>query len=264
MSKLAIVLLAAGAMVIAGLAYGGYRFYVYVEHDPTFCGSCHLMEKAWKTWQAGPHQPVSCHTCHQQGIVDRARIVWHWATHVYQNVPPHTRLARKVCEGCHVSQDHRWKQIKGTAGHQVHVLRADLDCLSCHLPSLHAVEPTVEACHTCHTAARTHIGGMVAFHCTTCHTFLAKTEGERGPTRETCLACHGTMQVKGETFPESAPMAFTCADCHKPHTKPFLQFQDCLGCHSTVLEDQAHFERRALTNCGSCHKPHSWRAVGWP
>jgi hypothetical protein len=263
MSKLVIVLLIAAALLIVGLAYGSYRLYVYVEYDPAFCGSCHIMETAWKTWQAGPHHQLTCHMCHQQNIVDRARIVWHWATQDTQHVPPHTQLDRRVCEGCHLSQDPHWPQIAATAGHKIHVMRAGLQCLSCHLPSLHAVEPRVEACQTCHTAARTNIGGMVGFHCTTCHNFLAKAAAEILPERETCLACHATMQVKGETFPEGAPMAFACVDCHKPHTKPFLQFQDCLSCHTAVLEDQAHFERRAFTSCVQCHQPHSWRAMEW-
>jgi nitrate/TMAO reductase-like tetraheme cytochrome c subunit len=264
MSKLAIGLLTAAAVLVAGLAFASYRFYRYIEYDPSFCGSCHLMEQAWKTWQAGPHHTVNCHTCHQQDIGDRLRIVWRWATQDVHDVPPHTRLARRVCEDCHVSQDARWAQIAETAGHNIHVTRADLDCLSCHLPSLHAVAPQAEACQTCHTAARMNIGGMVAFHCTTCHNFLAKGDQGIFPEPAACLACHATMQVKGETFPAGGPMAFPCADCHKPHSKPFLQFQDCLSCHTSVLEDRAHFERRALTGCIQCHKPHTWSAAQWP
>jgi hypothetical protein len=263
MSKLVIALLAAAAMLIVGLAYGGYRLYVYVEHEPAFCGSCHIMEAARKTWQAGPHHQVTCHMCHRQNIVDRTRIVWHWAIHDYQHVPPHTRLNRQVCEGCHLSQDPQWPQIAATAGHKIHVMRADLQCLSCHLPSLHAVEPTVEACQNCHTTARSNIGGMAGLHCMTCHNFLAQTEQDMLPQRETCLTCHATMQVKGETFPEGAPMPLNCSECHKPHTRPSLQFQDCLGCHAAVLEGQAHLEHQALTTCIECHRPHSWRAVGW-
>jgi hypothetical protein len=162
-----------------------------------------------------------------------------------------------------MGQDRHWAQIAETAGHKIHVMRANLECLSCHLPSLHALEPRVEACQTCHTTPRTNIGGMVGFHCTTCHNFLAKAAAEILPERETCLTCHATMQVKGETFPEGAPMAFACVDCHQPHTKPFLQFQDCLSCHTAVLEDHAHFERRALTSCVPCHQPHRWRATEW-
>lgn len=120
MSKLSILVLMAAAVLIAGLAFAGYRFYVYVEYDPTFCGSCHLMEQAWRTWQAGPHKTVNCHTCHQQDPGDRARIVWRWATQDVQDVPPHTRLARSVCESCHLSQDSRWAQIGETAGHTIH------------------------------------------------------------------------------------------------------------------------------------------------
>lgn len=263
MSKLTIAVLAMAVVLIAGLAYASYRLYVYVEYDPAFCGSCHIMERAWRTWQTGSHKQVNCHTCHQQDIVDRARLVWHWAMREYKEVPPHTRLARQVCEGCHLSQDPRWAQVRETAGHKIHSMRAALECLSCHLPSLHAVEPQTEACQQCHTAARTSIGGMVGFHCMTCHNFLAKAAAEIMPERETCLTCHATMEMKGETFPEGAPMAFACADCHKPHTKPFLRFQDCLSCHTAVLEDHAHFERRAFTGCVQCHQPHSWRAPEW-
>jgi nitrate/TMAO reductase-like tetraheme cytochrome c subunit len=63
MPKVTIALLAGAAVFIAGLADGGYRFYVHIEYDPTFCGSCHIMEKAWQTWQVGSHNRVNCHTC---------------------------------------------------------------------------------------------------------------------------------------------------------------------------------------------------------
>jgi len=262
MTKVMFGLLVGAGAFIAGLAYGGYCLYAYIEYDPTFCGSCHIMEKAWQTWQAGPHNRVNCHTCHQQGLGDRARIVWHWATQEYQDIPPHSTCPQGVRRlpyepGSALGPD------RGNGGSQDPCVRANLQCLSCHLPSLHAVEPTVEACQTCHIPARTSIGGMVGFHCTTCHNFLAKAAAEILPERETCLACHATMQVKGETFPEGTPMAFACVDCHKPHTKPFLQFQDCLSCHTAVLEDHAHFERRAFTRCVECHQPHSWRTTEW-
>ena len=96
MSKLAVALLTLGVVLLAGLMFGGYRLYDYVENDAAFCGSCHLMQQAWQTWQAGPHKEVSCHTCHRQDLGDRARIVWHWALREYESVPPHTRVARQV------------------------------------------------------------------------------------------------------------------------------------------------------------------------
>lgn len=218
------------------------------------------METAAKTWKEGPHKEVNCHVCHEQNIQDRARIVWRWAVSDPEKVGPHTRLDRDVCESCHLSDKVKWPQISKTAGHEIHVLRAELECLSCHLPSLHAVKPKAEDCVKCHGQARINIGGMSAFHCTACHQFLAAKEAGLEPKRELCLGCHGGMQLKGETFPTTAPMLFECAACHKPHTQPILKFNDCLGCHPQVAQDKRHFENKALTRCVTCHRPHTWKA----
>ena len=253
------IIIAATALVAIGLAVTGYRFYDYVEHDPKFCASCHVMETAWTTWQEGPHKAVACKTCHQQYIQDRARIVWRWAVSNVEAIPPHTHLNRAVCENCHLNETTQWPQIRHTAGHDVHVVRANLECLACHLPSLHATKPKVEACTQCHSSARTNIGGMKAFHCTSCHPFLATKGVGLKPERELCLRCHAGIKLKGETFPAAAPMAFDCSACHKPHSKPILSFNDCLGCHRQIAEDQRHFAMKALTRCVACHRPHSWK-----
>ncbi|RMF94261.1 MAG: hypothetical protein D6736_00330 [Nitrospinota bacterium] len=265
MRVLKVVLLILGLVIVGGIAYGGYRLYDYTEHDPRFCASCHIMKKAWKTWSVGAHKDVTCKTCHKQDIVSRARIVWSWAVSDIEEVPPHTRLDRRVCESCHFAQNGPWKLVADTVGHKQHVMKADLQCLACHLPSLHTFEPKAEDCQRCHSHSRMNIGGMAGFHCTTCHNFLARGDDveEMLPKRETCLECHQGMQIKEETFPEDGPMAFECAECHKPHTKPFLDFFDCLSCHEDITEDQAHFERRAINRCVRCHRPHTWTADTW-
>lgn len=255
------IILAAVVILVIAAILGGYRFYDYVENDPRFCGSCHIMQTAWQTWQQGPHKSVNCHTCHRQNIQDRTRIVWSWAISSIEKIPPHTRLDRSVCEGCHINDKVKWPQIAKTAGHKIHVMKAELQCLSCHLPSLHAVKPKVEDCAKCHAQAWLNIGGMRGFHCTTCHRFLVPQEAGLEPKRELCLACHQAMQLKGETFPVAGPMKFECANCHKPHTQPVLRFSDCLGCHPKVAEDKMHFEMKALTRCVTCHRPHSWKVV---
>jgi hypothetical protein len=103
---------------------------------------------------------------------------------------------------------------------------------------------------------------MKAFHCTTCHQFAAKDVGHGlKPEKETCIACHSGMSLKGETFPDHGPMQFDCSACHKPHTRPLLTFSDCLACHPQIAEDRRHFEQKALTRCVSCHKPHEWKVA---
>lgn len=265
MSRFRIVSVAIVVLVVVGVAVAGYRAYHYVEYDPQFCASCHLMATAWKTWKEGPHNKIDCHTCHQQNIQDRVRIVWHWAVSDIKNVPPHTHLNRRVCEDCHLNDKTNWPQISKTTGHELHVKRANLECLSCHLPSLHAVKPTTKECITCHSTAIANIGGMKAFHCTTCHPFAVKDTGHGlKPEKDICVACHSGMSLKGETFPDHGPMQFDCSACHKPHTRPLLSFSDCLGCHPQIAEDKRHFDQKALTRCVSCHKPHSWKAVAEP
>lgn len=254
------ILLGVLILAVIGFSLGGYRFYDYIENDPSFCGSCHIMETAWKTWNEGPHKSINCHVCHRQGIEDRTRIVWSWAVSNIQKVSPHTHLDKSVCESCHLNDEVKWPQISKTAGHDVHVVKAGLQCLSCHLPSLHAVKPKAEDCVKCHAQARINIGGMAGFHCTTCHQFLVPKGASLEPKRELCLNCHAGMKLKGETFPARAPMQFECGTCHKPHTQPILKFNDCLGCHPQVAEDKRHLERKALTNCVTCHRPHSWKA----
>jgi nitrate/TMAO reductase-like tetraheme cytochrome c subunit len=261
-TRLRIFLLAILVVVALGVAFAGYRAYSYVEHDPDFCASCHLMAAAWHTWKEGPHKNVNCKVCHEQNIQDRARIVWRWATSDIKNVPPHTKLARRVCEECHLNDKSNWPQIRKTAGHEIHVARDNLECLACHLPSLHATKPTTKECTTCHSKASMNIGGMKAFHCTTCHRFTAPDKGDGlTPVKETCMACHVGMSLKGETFPAQGPMHYECSACHKPHSRPLLTFADCLGCHAPIAEDRRHFEQQALTKCVTCHKPHGWKAV---
>jgi len=161
---------------------------------------------------------------------------------------------------CHLNEQVNWPQIAGTVGHKVHILRADLQCLSCHLPSLHAFKPKAEDCIKRHDQARINIGGMSGFHCTTCHEFLATNVAGLEPKRKLCLNCHAGMQLKGETFPAEAPMKFDCAACHKPHSKPILSFSDCFECHPEIAEDKRHFRSKALTQCVTCHRPHGWKA----
>lgn len=249
---------------MTGLAYGGYRLYLFTEYDPNFCASCHIMEKAWETWAAGPHKKLHCKACHSQDILTRARIVWSWTINKTEEVPPHTLLDKRVCEKCHIARSERWVQMKNTAGHMVHVTKANIQCLACHYPSLHNFEPEVIDCLRCHDKARINIGEMKDLHCTTCHNFLAKGKGEElMPLRGLCLECHEDMQIKNETFPKNGSMEFECAKCHKPHTKPFLDFSDCLACHIEITESKDHFNHKALTGCVKCHKPHDWKATEW-
>ena len=116
MARFRIIALSIVLLVVVGIGFAGYRSYQYVEHDPQFCASCHLMATAWTTWKQGPHNKLDCHVCHQQSIQDRVRIVWSWAISDIKNVPPHTRLNRRVCEDCHLNDKANWPQDQQDGG----------------------------------------------------------------------------------------------------------------------------------------------------
>jgi nitrate/TMAO reductase-like tetraheme cytochrome c subunit len=248
------VLLGLGILAAAG-AVLGVRAYDYVENDPRFCTSCHLMEGAFVRWQTSVHRDVGCHACHVQSTAESLDQLWKYVTLRPATVGKHAQVDFTRCAACHLSRDPRWKQIAETAGHRVHFERLRLQCVRCHSRGVHEFVRPTDACGTCHTEKV--MGGMAAFHCTTCHDFLATDHSLGDPRRTDCLSCHATMQVGEERFAADAPMKFPCQTCHEPHRKPRPTVADCVRCHH--VSDFGLHAVAAHDDCLSCHRPHLWR-----
>lgn len=246
-----------GVLAIA-TGVGLYAGYYYIDRDPQFCQSCHIMEEPFRKWSSSPHHLVTCNKCHQQSLMEGIHQVWFYLTQRPQEVTHHPQLDSTLCAGCHLSEDPQWKLIGATAGHRVHFEKAGIDCLTCHSGGVHKIVRPVDTCLTCHADKVEGPGKKMAFaHCTDCHTFLAEQD-DLIPTRETCLACHRKITVGHATFPEDAPMvAFDCAVCHKPHgaTRPDREL--CLSCHADATPP--HHGLKTGGTCVDCHTPHHWR-----
>lgn len=242
-------------LVLGALIYRGYE---YVEHDPRFCQSCHIMEEPFQKWSTSPHHLVTCHRCHQQSLAASIHQVWLYVTKRPEKVIHHPDLDHTVCAQCHLSDDPQWKLIGETAGHKVHFEQAGIDCLDCHMGGVHQFLRPVDACGTCHADKTGGAGKKMAFaHCANCHTFLAKKEGLL-PERAVCLECHRKITVGKERFSEDAPMStFDCSTCHKPHEQIRPDNDVCLTCHSDIRTP--HHGMNSSTRCSSCHQPHIWR-----
>lgn len=249
-------------LIVICVSFSGYKIYDYAEHNPAFCSSCHIMKKAWDAWKINSHKSIHCKKCHTQDFAARTRIIWQWAIKDIKNVGPHTKLDKTVCEKCHLNGDPKhYKLIKETAGHELHVLQKGKNCLDCHFANIHQAEPEREKCEKCHEVAKNNIGKMGDFHCLTCHNFLAG--GKKGdkilPVSKRCLSCHEPYGYEKTAFPEDRPMNFECPECHKPHTKPFLDEKDCLTCHD-IANDKTHAKpiKSKKSRCVDCHRPHKW------
>lgn len=251
--------------VVGLLTFKGYGYYQYVEHDPAFCNSCHLMEHAFATWKVSVHKDINCKSCHHSDPMDRMRFAVKSALNLTESVGKHTKLDGEVCQSCHYSGDSNMRQVADTVGHKKHVGQLGLQCLTCHVSTkenLHVFLPSPKNCLTCHTKSENNAGSMKEMHCTACHSFLDKDEAAvLTPKPETCLSCHSGMQVRDEVFSDDNPMPFACSDCHKPHTKPYLVALDCLTCHTDLFDNKEHINlgQSGMTDCVSCHRPHDWK-----
>ncbi|MBI5004596.1 MAG: hypothetical protein HZC04_00190 [Candidatus Lloydbacteria bacterium] len=262
--KMKILGLAALIVLAIGIA-SLYKAYNYVEHNVNFCQSCHVMERAFYTWQKNAHKGVNCKVCHTQDMPGRMAMALR-AVVGKEDVGPHAKLDKTVCEQCHLKTNATvTKNVLGTIGHEKHVVKNGIQCVTCHFGKLHNTKTTAENCQTCHMKSRIEkTSGMSDLSCTDCHAFLAKTKdtGSLKPTKESCLTCHEEKNVS----PTKSPMQFECAVCHKPHTtSPTITPVNCMSqCHVSVIGNKKHSERgifkgNKVASCTTCHPAHTWK-----
>ena len=256
MSKQRVALLA-GAVLLVGVVVLSFQAYHYVEDNPRFCTSCHIMEQAYERWATSVHREINCHACHVQSVRESLDQLYKAVTLRPTEVTKHAEVDFTRCGACHLARDPRWKQVADTAGHRTHFEKLGFQCVGCHSRGVHKFVRPSEACRDCHASQVIQPEGMGEFHCTACHSFLAVDHPLKTPGRGSCLACHLSMRVNGEVFAEDAPMLFPCGECHKPHKAPRPTSADCLACHH--IRDFGLHRVEAHAECISCHQPHRWR-----
>ena len=207
--------------VVGALCVAAVVLYIPVAatSTPAYCGSCHEMSAASKSWHRSAHASVPCVKCHvPAGLV--ASVKWRagearniWA--VYLNMKPQAdHEARPATGNCTIC--HPLKGLMGIPGrlrmpHTTHINQNNLTCVDCHD-------------HTAHVSPGQSRRVSMS-PCTMCH---AQTND---PKR--CSFCHYTPP-DGESHP---------TDFIKAHGKLALANEpDCLRCH----HDRAEF-------CDACH-----------
>ncbi len=251
--------LAVVALAVVSIgAFQGSKFYDYSQNDPSFCRSCHTMEKAWERWNTSEHSKVNCHSCHISNPMADLQQVYVYALSKPDKVENHAKVSDAACASCHESGDPTWRQVESTAGHKIHNDEAGIACTKCHSVTLHRFKPPKELCKACHEEKKMLVSQMADRYCLDCHNFLREDSPLR-PTRETCLDCHQKLPQTRVTWPSDAPMKFACSDCHKPHesAKPT---GNCTSCHNNVKNQGLHQRTtHTVTPCQTCHKPHEWK-----
>lgn len=248
-------------VILVAVSFGGYQFisfYSYIEEDPNFCRSCHIMEQPWDRWATSEHKDTGCHSCHQQSLFASAKLLLDFTFGEFERVERHAIVPDDACEKCHESDNPAWLQVAATAGHQVHAEEQNIACTKCHSVTLHRFEAPGPICSICHEEKHTQINGMAEMPCSACHQYLVNEEEELLPHRKGCLNCHLALTEKEVTWSADAPMQYPCGDCHKLHEESELMV-DCLSCH-TIEGMHLKGEHRA-SQCQDCHQPHEWQVT---
>ncbi len=238
------------------------RYYTYIQKNPEFCNSCHLMKEAYTAWKLSGHRNITCQTCHQLGIIEQNRLLIKFVFTTDRKTPePHgEETPWKMCTKCHWDEAAQGGavMVNKSTGHARHILVEKLVCKDCHKRTVHSFRPDKNACLRCHKDWKIHGVGMEETSCLVCHPFSPKKPGVFIPDRARCLSCH--RNSKRTSFPDKVPMArLNCYECHKPHTRIKPVDEDCLRCHTREvlnIKPVHHTEKK----CIACHHPHRWIA----
>lgn len=241
------------------------RYYNYIQKNPQFCNSCHLMEDAYTAWKLSGHRNIVCQNCHQLGIIEQNRLLVKFVFTSGRKTPePHgNETPWKTCTTCHWYDAAQGAlTVNKSTGHARHVFMEKLSCKDCHSRTVHTFRPENDSCLRCHRNWKIHGMGMEremgGISCLRCHAFSPKKMEPFIPDRQMCLSCH--RKSARTSFPDRVPMArLNCYECHKPHTRMKPGNDDCLRCHTQEVLDLKPVHETTKP-CMSCHVPHRWTA----
>ncbi len=254
-----LLIMAAMAVFVAGS--------IVVTGQPSFCNSCHIMNRYYDSWQTSSHSEVNCLDCHlQPGFAGYVKgkinglaqavdcIVGRVGTKPNATVKDISCL-RSECHSVEelVSKEIDYNGIKFT--HKNHVTKV--------------VDGITISCGTCHS----HFEGDGHFNvnndvCFTCH-FLKDDESGSRLVQTSCQDCHKVpdMVIKRGlvtiNHAEFVSYKASCEDsCHKREIEKTNEVADsvCLNCHSFSKEQQADsvelhesHTNREKVECFACH-----------
>ena len=217
--------LAIGVAVV--LTYGAME----ASSTPAFCGTCHVMEPYYESWQASSHAEIACVDCHiPPGITAELRkkyealsMVARYFTATY-GTNPWTEVEDSACLECHERRLLTGTVLFGDVlfdhGPHLSELRRGkrLRCTSCHSQIVQGSHITVTAttCTLCHFKDQP--AGTGSARCQLCHqvpTQLVDAEGLAFDHSDVarfgmdCLSCHNPPPVGAGGVPRER-----CQTCH--------------------------------------------------
>jgi len=127
-------LLILGAFTVGGIAY---------TSRPSFCSSCHEMKPEFRTWQASPHNKISCVSCHvEPGISSLIKDKLGASVQVYKHLTGTAEstivfpwgkkdISNETCLKCHSDKRESSPERELIVPHDKHLAKG-ISCVECH------------------------------------------------------------------------------------------------------------------------------------
>ena len=275
-------LFAGFVLLLLGSSLAGLQQWNRIQHDNTFCTTCHLMRDPFQRFTQSQHAQLECHDCHRATVREEVNQLYQVVFNDPTEIRKHAHVPNATCARCHIEGDStRWKIIANTAGHRRHLESRDprlkdVQCVTCHGVSLHEFAPVDQTCGQaqCHAGQHIRLGAMgsVELHCTTCHNFLADARNlavdslgqPLTPAARQCFSCHAMQTRLHNLDIAHDPHRGTCGMCHNPHTQTTTEQISCVrsACHADWQTIGFHRGVPNPEQCKTCHQPHSWLVDG--
>ncbi|OGF58723.1 MAG: hypothetical protein A2Y62_13145 [Candidatus Fischerbacteria bacterium RBG_13_37_8] len=272
----------------------GFLFIVFtmqMTSTPRFCGTCHIMEPYYRSWQTSSHRAVACVECHiPPGITSEFQkkyealsMLVKYVTATY-GTNPWTEIEDESCLKCHER-----RLLVGTElfqnvlfDHRVHLTEMKrgkkLRCTSCHSQIVQGshIAVTESTCFICHFKDQKF--NEASARCTLCHEIpdkvmtrsnLAFNHAEVKKYAMKCEWCHASV-IRGDGI----VLKERCYTCHNDpvrlnefnnierlHQAHVTEHKvECNQCHLEIIHKSDERLELAAPPCAKCHfESHSYQ-----
>lgn len=256
-----------------------------VSSKPAFCGSCHVMEPYYESWEVSSHSDIACVDCHiPPGMTAELRkkyealsMVARYFTATY-GTNPWAEVADESCLECHDRRLLSGTEVFGDVlfdhGPHLSELRRGkrLQCTSCHSQIVQGshIAVTGTTCILCHFKGQE--PGEGTAECTLCHPNVDRTvqaenlefdHGQVGRLGMNCNSCHTPPAPGAGGVPRER-----CITCHNDPER-LAEYEDgdllhrthvtehkveCTNCHLEIEHvTPKHQEVEQKSECDACH-----------
>jgi cytochrome c nitrite reductase small subunit len=137
---------------------------------PSFCGSCHLMQTRYVSWERSLHNGATCFQCHSEpGLVGEVQAKLNGIKYLYYEYEGYrdvqilrAEVSNASCMRCHTIEEMDEKMQRAISpiqnpptSHSSHVKDLNISCTACHGNIMHVTlegtsKKALGACKDCH------------------------------------------------------------------------------------------------------------------